>query len=116
MNLTQSGKMNLTQTQLQTCSKPTAAELIKEIAETYVNERGWADVMEILPILYTTGGSTGVSFGFAIQAEAERQALRDKHCPFCGEELKRVPVEGYVNYRCLKCMEDWKECEVGQDG
>jgi tRNA(Ile2) C34 agmatinyltransferase TiaS len=46
--------------------------------------------------------------------EVQKQALQYKHCPFCGEELKRVAVEGYINYRCLKCMEDWRDNEVGK--
>lgn len=107
--------MNLTQTQIQTHSKPTAAEIIAEIAETYVNERGWADVMDIKSILYAEDSKV---IGDRLYNEmidiAGNLALKDKHCYFCGEELVRIHAL-HRKFRCYKCWEDWDEDEVGQN-
>ena len=107
--------MNLTQSQIQTQTKPTAEEILTEITQTYLDNQGWVDVLDILPVLWVTPSVViGDKLCNLLKDGITVRALAERRCPEDGEELKPVTVSGHPGFRCPKCYETWPKVELNE--
>lgn len=119
--------MNLTQSQ----TKPTSDDLLKEIAEVYIDNIGWSEAMDILPIFENSEGKTnngryfgamewiGVHFVTLLREKVEEEALKEGKCPNDGTELETRFTPNSYEYpgdwscKCPKCHDEFSLSQVG---
>jgi ribosomal protein L37AE/L43A len=115
--------VNLTQVQVQAQSKSTD-EIIKDICMTYIDNLGWADVMEVLPtleetpdqqrngVMFSAWGWIGAHLCTVLREEVTQMALREKRCGNCGAELNVFVLDAW--WQCPKCFDTFADWRVGE--